>query len=165
MINFNKTVLALCLTSLLTACGAGSSTEATAPRTVPAKAAVADIVADARQEGVQNVSNAELKTLMDQGVTLIDIRLPEEWTETGVVKGSKLLTFFNSDGSVNPDFVKQATAIAPQGGEVALICRTGNRTQAAADMLIKAGIYKRVYNVTHGITTWVGEGQQVSQVN
>ncbi|PIE00222.1 MAG: rhodanese [Thiothrix nivea] len=114
-----------------------------------------------RQTRVKNVSNAELEALQQRGVTLIDIRLPEEWQQTGVVKNSQLLTFFNLDGSVNPQFISKATTMVAKGGEVAIICRTGNRSLAAADMLVEAGIYPRVYNVTQGITGWIGAGKPV----
>ena len=39
-----------------------------------------------------NVINQQLKTMLDEGVTIIDIRRPEEWKQTGVVKGSQRLT-------------------------------------------------------------------------
>lgn len=115
-----------------------------------------------QQGGVSNVSNTELQALLDQGVTLVDIRLPEEWQQTGVVEGSKLLTLFEKSGAVAPDFLANLQKVAPIDKPVALICRTGNRTRAGAEMLAQAG-YPQVYNVTHGITGWIKEGKAVVQ--
>ena len=43
-----------------------------------------------------NVDNAQLKTLIAQGVPVYDIRRPEEWRQTGVVEGSRTLTFVDA---------------------------------------------------------------------
>lgn len=113
-----------------------------------------------QQGSVSNVSNAELQDLMAKGVTLVDIRLPEEWQQTGVVEGSKLLTLFEKNGSVAPNFLADLQKMVPADKPVALICRTGNRTRAGTQMLAQAG-YTQVYNVTRGITGWIGEGKPV----
>lgn len=115
-----------------------------------------------KQGDVSNVSNAELQDLMAKGVTLVDIRLPEEWRQTGVIKGSKQLTLFGKNGSVAPDFLTELQKIVPANKPVALICRTGNRTRAGSAMLAQAG-YSHVYNVTDGIMGWLKEGKPVVQ--
>jgi rhodanese-related sulfurtransferase len=61
---------------------------------------------------------------------------------------------------VAADFLAKIQQVAPTDKPVALICRTGNRTRAGADMLAQVG-YKQVYNVTHGITGWIKEGKAV----
>lgn len=115
----------------------------------------------ATQDGVTNVSSAELKDLLAKKVTLIDIRLPEEWKETGLVEGSKPLTLFLANGQVSPEFAPTLQKIAPLNQPIALICRSGNRTKAGTAMLAAAG-YKQVYNVTHGIKGWIADGNPVS---
>ncbi|MGB5597315.1 MAG: rhodanese-like domain-containing protein [Thiothrix litoralis] len=117
--------------------------------------------ASATQQGsVTNVSNAELQTLLDEKVTLVDIRLPQEWQETGVVAGSHPITLFGRDGAVAPDFLAKLQKVAPLDKPVVLICRTGNRTRAGSEMLTQVG-YKQVYNVTKGIMGWIQEGKAV----
>ncbi|OQX09419.1 MAG: rhodanese [Thiothrix lacustris] len=120
----------------------------------------ANTVAAATQGAVKNVSNAELQTLLDQKVPLIDIRLPEEWAQTGIVADSHRITLFREDGSVAPDFLAKVQQVAAMDKPVALICRTGNRTRAGADMLAQVG-YKQVYNVTNGIVGWMRAGKPV----
>lgn len=114
----------------------------------------------AQQGNVTNVSNTELQDLMAKGVPLVDIRLPEEWQQTGVVEGSKQLTLFEKNGSVAPDFLTNLQKIVPTDKPVALICRSGNRTRAGTAMLAQAG-YSQVYNVTNGINGWLKEGKPV----
>ncbi len=133
--------------------------------TLTACDATVDIVADDAKavipqgEGIINVSNAELTKLLAEKVTLVDIRRPEEWTQTGVVAGSKKLTVFNKNGSINPNLVPELKRIAPADKPVVLICRTGNRTRVAAKMITTQLGYKTVYNVQHGITKWIAEGR------
>lgn len=108
-----------------------------------------------------NVDNDELKTLLDQGATLVDIRRPEEWKQTGVVEGSNTLTFFFASGRVNPQFIPKIQDIAAKDKPLVLICRTGNRTRAASEFLAKEMGYTQVYNVKHGITSWIAEKRPV----
>lgn len=116
--------------------------------------------AAATQGVVKNISNAELQTLLDQKVTLIDIRLPEEWAQTGTVADSHRITLFQKNGAVTPDFLAKVQQVAATDKPVALICRTGNRTRAGADMLAQVG-YKEVYNVTQGIMGWINADKPV----
>lgn len=50
---------------------------------------------------VIDIDNAQLDKLSKSGVPVIDIRLQSEWEETGIVGGSKLLTFFDEKGRVD----------------------------------------------------------------
>lgn len=107
-----------------------------------------------------NVDNAGLKVLLAQGVPLYDIRRPEEWRQTKVVEGSRTLTYVDSGGRINPEFLPRFTAEVDRNDPVVLICRTGNRTDALARELMERG-YTQVYNVRHGISRWIGEGNPV----
>ncbi len=107
-----------------------------------------------------NVDNTQLKTLMQQGVPLYDVRRPEEWRQTGVIEGSRLLTYVDARGRLNPELLPRLEAEVPKDAPIALICRTGNRTDSLARELAELG-YTRIYNVRHGITRWVAEGNPV----
>ena len=108
-----------------------------------------------------NVDNAELKTLIAQGVPVYDVRRAEEWRSTGVVEGSRKLTYVDKSGRPNPEFVSRFTAEVGKNDPVVLICRTGSRTDALARELMEKHGYTRVYNVRNGITRWVGENNPV----
>ena len=45
-----------------------------------------------------DIGNDELEALLAQGVPIVDIRTAPEWGQTGVVRGSYLLTFFDAYG-------------------------------------------------------------------
>ncbi len=108
-----------------------------------------------------NVDNAALKTLMEQGVPVYDVRRQDEWQQTGIVAGSRTLTFVDGSGRLNPDFLAKFTAEVAKDAPVALICRTGNRTDALARELVEQMGYTKIYNVRDGITQWIGEGNPV----
>jgi len=107
-----------------------------------------------------NVYNDALKALIAQGVPLYDIRRPEEWRQTKVVEGSKTLTYIDASGRPNPAFLPQFTATVNKHDPVVLICRSGSRTDRLARELMAMG-YTQIYNVRHGITRWISEGNPV----
>ena len=125
-----------------------TSTKSTSTKSIPAST------------GVVNISSDQLQTLIDKKVTLIDIRRPEEWAQTGVVASSKKITFFSASGAINPNLVAELKKVAPADKPVALICRTGNRTRVGSQMIQTQLGYKTVYNVEHGITKWIAEGRK-----
>lgn len=147
----------------LVACNAESKTTGVKSVTPVATATPTAASAPIMQSGgYSNIDNATLKKLVDDDkVVLVDIRRQEEWQQTGVVKGSKTITFFDHTGRINPNFVPEFTALVKPDQTVALICRTGNRTQAAGQAIAQQLGYKNVLNVTHGITGWIAEKRPV----
>lgn len=110
----------------------------------------------------QNLTNAELQTLLEQGIPIYDVRRPDEWQQTGVIEGSRLLTFIDASGRLNPDFFSTFTQLVNQNDPVILICRTGNRTSALALSLVEQRGYTNVYNVRNGILGWIKDGGAVT---
>ena len=108
-----------------------------------------------------NVDNGQLKALLAQGVPIYDVRRPEEWRQTGIVQGSRLLTVVDASGRLNPEFLPRFAAEVDRNAPVILICRTGNRTDTLARHLVQQMGYTRVYNVRDGIVRWVTEGHPV----
>jgi rhodanese-related sulfurtransferase len=113
----------------------------------------------------KNVSNNELKSLLASGTKIIDIRRPDEWKKTGVVKGSQLLTFFDTRGRVNPSFKDKFEKLVNKDDKVILICRTGNRTGVVSRYLAEREGFTGVINVQKGITHWIKEGNPVTKVS
>lgn len=108
-----------------------------------------------------NLDSVGLQALATQGVPVYDIRRPEEWRETGVVEGSRLLTFIDASGRLNPEFLPRFAADVGKDGPVILICRTGSRTDVLARHLVEKMGYTQVYNVRHGITGWIRDKQPI----
>ena len=123
---------------------------------------VAMMVAVVARAEVINIDNAELAKLMASGVPLIDIRTEGEWRSTGVIAGSRTLTFFDERGQANPpQWLAAAKKIAGPTQPVILVCRSGNRTREATRFLSEQAGYKTVYNVSKGMNGWLGEGRPV----
>lgn len=108
-----------------------------------------------------NIDNAQLKALVDQGVPLYDdIRREGEWRSTGVMEGSRNLTYVDKSGRLNPEFLPGFTAEEGKDTPVVLICRTGSRTESWTRTGGKMGC-TRVYNVRYGITGLIAENHSV----
>lgn len=148
-------IMASSLAVLLTACNTGNVSSGK-----PETATSASNVTVPKGTGIINISNDQLQSLLEKGVTLVDIRRPEEWKQTGVVPGSKKLTFFIGNG-INPNLATEIKRIAPTDKPVVLICRTGNRTRVGAQMIQAQLGYKTVYNVERGIVKWISDGRKV----
>lgn len=119
----------------------------------------------AARADVVNIDNAELSRLAAEGVPIIDIRTEAEWKSTGVIAGSKLITFFDASGNANPpQWLAQAKSVAGPDQPVILICRSGKRTKAATHFLTEQAGYKKVYNVSNGLNGWIGAGQPLTPV-
>ena len=131
-----------------------------AGQTIPPKATLKFEVELLAVEAVKyfNINNIELKLLLDRGVKIVDIRRQEEWKATGVIKGSKKVTAFNEKGDFIKTFVSSVMSVTSPEKEVILICRSGNRTVAIAKFLTEQHGFKKVYNVTNGISKWIKDG-------
>nr|WP_299814920.1 rhodanese-like domain-containing protein [uncultured Roseibium sp.] len=111
-----------------------------------------------------DIGNDELKAKLASGTTVIDIRRPEEWRETGVIPGSHLLTFFDQGGNVNPQFgTELQKLISGPADEVVFICRTGRRSQALSEYLAGQAGFTNIANVENGIVAWMSDGGDVSE--
>ncbi|MBV5275094.1 MAG: rhodanese-like domain-containing protein [Lamprocystis purpurea] len=83
-------------------------------------------------------------------LTLIDIRTPEEWRQTGVAEGAVRIEMRNPKG---PDGFAEAVLAEVKGDRnapIALICRTGNRTTYMQKELEARG-FTHVYNIKEGM--------------
>ena len=111
-----------------------------------------------------NIDSTELKKLLSEKTLIIDVRRVEEWSDTGVIKNSKLLTFFDSKGNYNAekwysDLSKLSDTMTP----VVLICRSGARSKAVANWMVNSLGYQKVYNVKDGMIGWKGsDGKTVA---
>lgn len=111
---------------------------------------------------VIDIDNAQFEKLRQSGVPVVDIRLQSEWEETGIVGGSKLLTFFDERGRADAaGWLDKVKPFAKPNEPVIVICRTGNRTKAVSQFLSQQAGYATVYNVKAGIKGWISAGGPV----
>ncbi len=91
------------------------------------------------------------KALIENKIPIVDIRTVGEWKETGLVKGSIPIQFFNERGQYDiPNFLKELNAKVDTTKAFALICRTGSRTKMVGVFLSDELKYK-VIDIQGGI--------------
>ncbi len=94
----------------------------------------------------------------NKGIKIIDIRTPAEWRETGIVKGSYTIMFFDERGNFDvQSFLNQLNMVVKKDEQFALICRVGSRTGMVAQFLSEKLGY-RVINLKGGIMKMIYEG-------
>lgn len=83
-------------------------------------------------------------------MTLLDVRSPAEWRETGVPEGARTVTIHDPNGMAG--FVAAATrAVNGQKNKpIALICARGSRSSRAERALRAAG-FSNIFNVREGM--------------
>ncbi|MBF0358050.1 MAG: rhodanese-like domain-containing protein [Magnetococcales bacterium] len=110
-----------------------------------------------------NINNVKLKALIAEGVPLYDIRRPEEWQQTGIVKGSRLLTFIDKKGRPNSNFLPIFQSEIKKEMPVIIICRSGNRSAVLSSHLMEKMGYTTVYNLESGINRWIKDKNPVQR--
>ncbi|MEO9901616.1 FKBP-type peptidyl-prolyl cis-trans isomerase [Nisaea sp.] len=109
------------------------------------------------------IGNDALKSLMERGVIVLDIRRPEEWAETGTIKGVERLTAFDRNGQFVPSFPDALGKLVGKDAEVVLICRSGERSLALARAMTDQAGYAKVYNHATGMIDWIKSGNPVEK--
>lgn len=91
---------------------------------------------------IEQVPAADWRRWSDEhAATILDVREPHEWSATGVLPGSKLISLgslMHTLGDLEPT------------RPVLLVCRAGNRSQVAAGLLVRAG-FSKVANLAGGL--------------
>jgi rhodanese-related sulfurtransferase len=78
---------------------------------------------------------------------ILDVRTPEEYIE-GHVPGAALIPL---------DELELRLSELPQGEEIVVICRSGNRSAVGRDILLSAG-FESVTSVAGGFNQWLTNG-------
>ncbi|MEH7276976.1 rhodanese-like domain-containing protein [Neobacillus vireti] len=98
----------------------------------------------------ENVTTEKAKELIDEEkVIVLDVRTPEEYN-SGHIPDSELVPLKVFEG-MSEDLEKDKNYL--------LVCRSGNRSQQAAEILTSKG-FKNVYNMTGGMNSWTYEIEQ-----
>lgn len=111
------------------------------------------------------INPTQLQEMINKNITVIDIRTPPEWKETGVVPTSKKIMFFDEKGKydVNKWLSEFSTYVKDKNQPFVLVCRSGNRTDMVGNFLSKQVGFKNVYHLQDGIKSWIKEGKEVSK--
>ncbi|HZA65928.1 MAG TPA: rhodanese-like domain-containing protein [Geminicoccaceae bacterium] len=86
-------------------------------------------------------------------LTIVDVRLPAEWAETGLPEGAEAVSLQNPTTlEVRSGFVEDMLRVLDgrRDQPVALICARGNRSAVAATILEEAG-FTSVHDISEGM--------------
>lgn len=89
--------------------------------------------------------------MREQGTLILDVRTPQEWNQ-GHVPGATLIPL---------DELESRLSELPQDEEIVVICRSGNRSATARDILLRAG-FPAVTSVAGGFNDWTATGYEVA---
>jgi rhodanese-related sulfurtransferase/TusA-related sulfurtransferase len=93
------------------------------------------------------VSNEELEQKLDANPVILDVREPMEYA-FGHIPGAKLVPFGKLEEMMDE-------LLPYQHQEIYVVCRTGNRSDAACQVLQQKG-FTHVKNVVPGMSGWKG---------
>ena len=112
---------------------------------------------------VIDVDNTQLKKLIKEDVSIVDIRTINEWNHTGVIPNSLLITFFDEKGNYDLDqWHEKLLENSSYNKDLIIICRSGRRSKIAAEIISKNfGI--NVFNAKYGIMSWIQSNEAISK--
>jgi len=106
--------------------------------------------------GVKDLDIESFEKAKREGVPVIDIRTPSEWRETGVIKGSHTVMFFDRSGRYDlKSFLERLSKLGINKDKpFILVCRSASRTKMVGDFLSDRMGFKKVYELKGGILNW-----------
>jgi rhodanese-related sulfurtransferase len=93
------------------------------------------------------VSVQQARELVNEGAFLLDVRTPLEWDEAHVA-GATLIPL---------DQLETRLSELPRDRKIVVMCRSGNRSATARDLLKQAG-FEQVTSMAGGINQWRAAG-------
>jgi rhodanese-related sulfurtransferase len=114
-----------------------------------------------------SVNVKQLKTLQEEGVPVIDIRTPQEWKQTGIIKGAHQMMFFDAQGKDHAqEWMSNLAKITKDKSRPLIIyCAHANRTKAVGNWLVDKLGYTHVYELKGGIEYgWRDKGESTVNV-
>ena len=96
------------------------------------------------------ISVLEAKGERDQGAFILDVRTQEEW-DAGHIPDATLIPL---------DQLQARAAEVPQDQRVVIVCRSGNRSAQARDILKQSG-WTLVTSMAGGLNQWAAAGYDI----
>ena len=132
-------IVLFAMAAIITAAGCSANT--------PSQTASKGTADKSKEEAAYiNVDVKEAAKLIEQGITIIDVRTPEEY-KTGHIANAQLIPLQEIEARINEFSVDK---------QYLIVCRSGNRSAQSSEILTKNGM-KNIYNMTGGMNEWTGE--------
>ncbi len=110
-----------------------------------------------------HLDSNQVEKMIKKGVPIIDIRTPFEWRQTGVIKGAKLIMFFDKKGRYDAKkWLKKFKKVVKDKNQPFIIyCAHANRSKVVGKFLDKQLGYKNVNELKGGIIYgWIDKGKK-----
>jgi len=89
--------------------------------------------------------------ILNSKTPIVDVRTPREWKETGILKDSIPIMFYNEKGGYNIEaFLDELNSKVDTKKPFAIVCRTGRRTSIIGAFLSQK-LHYNVINLKGGI--------------
>ena len=85
------------------------------------------------------------KKISEEGVLLVDVRTPEEWSD-GIIENALQINFFDKDFKEDLNKLDKTKPIA-------VYCKSGGRSGKTAKLLLEIG-FKEIYDLKGGYLNW-----------
>jgi len=111
----------------------------------------------------KTIDVTEFKKLQKEGVLVIDIRTQYEWETTGIIEGSRKMTFFSEQGQpLFADwFFELGQTIKDKSEPFIIYCAHASRTKELGNFLNQEG-FENIYELKDGIEAgWIKAGEKV----
>lgn len=103
------------------------------------------------EDGLPRTVNVdEAYELRQSGIFVLDVREEHEW-ETVHIPGATLIPLGELEDRINE---------LPKDEEILVVCRSGNRSAEARDILLNSG-FENVTSLAGGMIDWVGRSYEV----
>ena len=97
------------------------------------------------------------KISQNENITLLDVRRPNEWKQTGVIPGSIMVEM-----QTLPKELQNGLSLSDKN-EVIVICRTGNRSSNVVRYLIEHFKINAI-NLSGGIVSWYQNDGSIERI-
>ena len=96
------------------------------------------------------VSVSDAYKIREEGAFVLDVRQPEEW-EAVHIPGATLIPLGELESRLDE---------VPQDQNILVVCRSGNRSARARDILLNAG-FQNVSSMAGGMNEWVAKSYDI----
>ena len=116
----------------------------------------------------KGITPKELLSMQAKGIPVIDIRTKQEWKDRGIIKGAKLMTFFNKRGEplIAEFMFKLGSLVKSKDKPFIIYCAHANRSKTLGKWLSGTMGFKHVYELKGGIEYgWINKGKKVEKLH
>ncbi len=110
-----------------------------------------------------NIGVAELRKLLAEGTSVVDLRSEKEWRSTGTIPGSYRLTAVDEKGKLNIRFLAWLKKVCPPDEKVVLVDWDGFLSTKMSNMISNYGGYTQVFNLEPGLKGWIATGGEMER--